>query len=601
MRSPAPYEGLPVSQLNGIDDSINLRSTDVNSRAVKLLHFSTIWDEFAESARILSNTKLNWLLLFAPLAMVGSHFELIGEAPCFCFAGLALIPFAERLSFVTEQVAEHTNGTIGALLNATFGNAPEFLISSAALRSGYYRLVQLTLLGSVLTNLLFVFGLSCLVGGMRWQTQEIRVTSGNVSIAMLLIAALGLVLPAVLKSANESRISENEYNNLNATNGIENNQLDSIVDSLSAADISFSRFNAIVMILMYGAYLTFQLGTHKDEFDYSGSEYAMFGGGHNVARIADFDSSKQRQSSRRSNFFSTFSRRSGHKNEHDEEQRAELKIDSDTIDFEEGQCNGRDNNTRCTLEMGELNRQNLSQKNILYDINSVNSDSNESVRRRDTNDDLSPLDCPESSTGAYESENKGIQAKKSKLSDYEYSDGDSPPSKNKASDGSIEEEDDPMTMRMGILWLGVITIGVSFMSDILVTTIDGFAKGSKMSEVFTSIVIIPYFSNIAEQVSAVIFAHKNKMDLCVGVTVGSAIQIALCVLPGCVLVGWCMDRPMTLYFRVYETACLLLGILCMAAVLQGGTTNWIVGVFFMGVYLMIAAGFALHEPEKLSY
>jgi len=437
MRSPAPYEGLPVSQLNGIDDSINLRSTDVNSRSVKLLHFSTIWDEFAESARILSNTKLNWLLLFAPLAMVGSHFELIGEAPCFCFAGLALIPFAERLSFVTEQVAEHTNGTIGALLNATFGNAPEFLISSAALRSGYYRLVQLTLLGSVLTNLLFVFGLSCLVGGMRWQTQEIRVTSGNVSIAMLLIAALGLVLPAVLKSANESRISENEYNNLNATNGIENNQLESIVDSLSAADISFSRFNAIVMILMYGAYLTFQLGTHKDEFDYSGSEYAMFGGGHNVARIADFDSSKQRQSSRRSNFFSTFSRRGGHKSEHDEEQRAELKIDSDTIDFEEGQCNGRDNNTRSTLEMGELNRQHLTQKNILYDINSVNSDSNESVRRRDTNDDLSPLDSPKILTGAYESENKGIQAKKSKLSDCEYSDGDSPSSKKKASDESI--------------------------------------------------------------------------------------------------------------------------------------------------------------------
>jgi len=602
MGPPAsPYEGLPASPPNAIDDSINLRYSAVNFHSVRLLHFSSICDEFAESARILSNTKLNWLLLFAPLAMVGSHFELIGEAPCFCFSGLALIPFAERLSFVTEQVAEHTNGTIGALLNATFGNAPEFLISSAALRSGYYRLVQLTLLGSVLTNLLFVFGLSCLVGGMRWQTQEIRVTSGNVSIAMLLIAALGLVLPAVLKTANESRISENEYNKLNAT-GIENNQLESIVDSLSAADISFSRFNAIVMILMYGAYLTFQLGTHKDEFDYSGSEYAMFGGGHNVARMANFDSSKQRQSSRRSNFFSTFFCRNGHESEYDKEQRAEIMIKGDTIDFEEGQCNGRDNNTRSTVEMGELNRHNLSQKNTLYDMNSDNSDSNESVRRRDTHDDLCPLDSiVNGSSGAYESENKGIQIKKSKLSDYEYSDASSPTSENTAFDESAEEEDDPMTMRMGILWLGVITIGVSFMSDILVTTIDGFAKGSKMSEVFTSIVIIPYFSNIAEQVSAVIFAHKNKMDLCVGVTVGSAIQIALCVLPGCVLVGWCMDRPMTLYFRVYETACLLLGILCMAAVLQGGTTNWIVGVFFMGVYFMIAAGFALHEPEKLSY
>eukprot|EP00957_Ditylum_brightwellii_P208757 15358794-Ditylum_brightwellii.AAC.1 len=94
----------------------------------------------------------------------------------------------KRLSFVTEQVAEHTNGTIGALLNATFGNAPEFLISTAAMRNGFYRVVQLTLLGSILTNLLFVFGLSCLIGGLKWQVQELRITSGNASIGMLIMA-----------------------------------------------------------------------------------------------------------------------------------------------------------------------------------------------------------------------------------------------------------------------------------------------------------------------------------------------------------------------------------------------------------------------------
>jgi len=77
---------------------------------------------------------------------------------------------------VTEQVAEHTNGTIGALLNATFGNAPELLIASAALRKGFYRVVQLAMLGSMLTNLLFVFGISCMIGGFRWQVQELRIT-----------------------------------------------------------------------------------------------------------------------------------------------------------------------------------------------------------------------------------------------------------------------------------------------------------------------------------------------------------------------------------------------------------------------------------------
>lgn len=64
------------------------------------------------------------------------------------------------------------------------------------------------------------------------------------------------------------------------------------------------------------------------------------------------------------------------------------------------------------------------------------------------------------------------------------------------------------------------------MSGIIVDTIDGFAMRSTVSEVFTSVIIVPYFSNIAEQVSAIIFAYKNKMDLCIGVTVGSAIQIA---------------------------------------------------------------------------
>lgn len=70
---------------------------------------------------------------------------------------------------MTEQVAEHTNATIGALLNATFGNAPELLISIAALRSGYYRVVQLAMLGSMLTNLMLVFGIACIIGGCRYQ------------------------------------------------------------------------------------------------------------------------------------------------------------------------------------------------------------------------------------------------------------------------------------------------------------------------------------------------------------------------------------------------------------------------------------------------
>lgn len=157
-----------------------------------------------------------------------------------------------------------------------------------------------------------------------------------------------------------------------------------------------------------------------------------------------------------------------------------------------------------------------------------------------------------------------------------------------------------MSFRVGIVWLFIITLCISAMSDILVDTIDGFASRCHLSEVFTSMVILPFFSNIAEQVSAVIFAYRNEMDLVVGVTVGSAIQIALFVLPGCVLIGWVVDRSMTLFFHGYETCCLVLGVIVVAAILQGGTTNWLVGMSLIGIYTMLAAGFWFHEIEDLS-
>jgi Ca2+/H+ antiporter len=171
-----------------------------------------------------------------------------------------------RLSLVTEQVAEHTNGTIGALLNATFGNAPELLIATAALRSGFYRVVQLAMLGSMLTNLLFVFGIGCLVGGLRWQVQELRITSGNVSVGMLLLSTAGSLLPATLVLGGQLRHSEDTTTvpqHIASTPDSSTN----VIMPPSKEELQFCRVNAFVMMFMYACYLTFQLGTHKEEFD----------------------------------------------------------------------------------------------------------------------------------------------------------------------------------------------------------------------------------------------------------------------------------------------------------------------------------------------
>jgi Ca2+:H+ antiporter len=106
------------------------------------------------------------------------------------------------------------------------------------------------MLGSMLTNLLFVFGLSCLVGGIRWQVQELRITSGNVSVGLLLVATAGSLLPAALSMSGELR-KDTDYRD-----GVP-----------SESELKFCRVNAVVMILMYLCYLLFQLGTHKEEFD----------------------------------------------------------------------------------------------------------------------------------------------------------------------------------------------------------------------------------------------------------------------------------------------------------------------------------------------
>ena len=160
-------------------------------------------------------------------------------------------------------MATHTNQTIGGLLNATFGNAPELLISTAALSEGYYRVVQLTLLGSMLTNLLFVFGLSCFIGGMRYQVQTLRITSGNASIGMLMVAVAGLGLPAALVLSDEM-VMGGEQRQYVDKNG---DGVSDIVDGPTQSMLGFSRFNAAIMVVGYFMYLLFQLGTHREEFE----------------------------------------------------------------------------------------------------------------------------------------------------------------------------------------------------------------------------------------------------------------------------------------------------------------------------------------------
>jgi len=554
-----------------------------------------VLQELWRSSSLLFYNKISWLLLLGPVALIGDSTKIMGEAFCFALSGMALIPCAERLSFVTEQVAEHTNGTIGALLNATFGNAPELLIATAALRAGYYRVVQLAMLGSMLTNLLFVFGMACLVGGLRWQVQELRITSGNVNVGLLLLSVAGSLLPAALVISGQIQGDETSSDSLP-----------------SKQELRFSRVNAVIMVFMYGCFLVFQLGTHKQEFE-DDDNTVTTPNGNPITPGPQLAIQREKKVLSGRNMFclrlwGRFSRRNYQPTLSciGDVELSNTSNAYDNIDLPNGVS--REFCLDDTKSSMSSDSSSNSSGNKLLPHNEVTRDT--SVHNHYFDDyyketENSPRGKTEP-TGSNSRQGKepngllpGTTVRKNKKDCRPMlplglaSPSEEPPPRELTHEPQI-------SFRVGIFWLFIITIGISALSDILVHTIHGFASRFEISEVFASMVIVPFFSNVAEQVSAILFAYRNEMDLCVGVTVGSAIQVATFVLPGCVIIGMFVDRSMTLFFHAYETVCLFLAVIVVAAVLQGGTTNWLVGLTMVGIYVMIAVGFWFHELEDLS-
>ena len=189
---------------------------------------------------LLFTSQLNWLLLCTPFAFIGQSSGW-SETSIFIFSLLAIAPFAERLSFVTEQLALHTSETLGGLLNATFGNVTELIVSLFAMKAGLLRIVQVSLLGSVLSNLLLVLGTAFLVGGLRHPQQQFNRTAQTASFGLLLFATMGMMYPMVLDLTHE--------------------ELD------EDSGLLVSRLTSCCMLGTYCLYLAFQLGTHTHIFE----------------------------------------------------------------------------------------------------------------------------------------------------------------------------------------------------------------------------------------------------------------------------------------------------------------------------------------------
>ncbi|KAH7921066.1 Calcium/proton exchanger [Leucogyrophana mollusca] len=245
----APTETSPLLENgNGVESSLPF-----SRRVLKAVKGEGEPSWVASYQYFLFGSWFNILLVFIPLSFV-SHNLAWDAALRFSFSFLAIVPLAKLLGEATDQMSVKLGQTLSGLLNASFGNAVEIIVGIAALLEGELMIVQTSMLGSILSNILLVLGCSFLAGGFYHKQGNFQVEGAQASASLMTLSCITLVIPAAYASTlgaddgKDCPISEDEGG------------------CPSSGLLTISRGTAILLLFVYGAYLYFQLKTHTDYF-----------------------------------------------------------------------------------------------------------------------------------------------------------------------------------------------------------------------------------------------------------------------------------------------------------------------------------------------
>jgi Ca2+:H+ antiporter len=162
------------------------------------------------------------------------------------------------------------------------------------------------------------------------------------------------------------------------------------------------------------------------------------------------------------------------------------------------------------------------------------------------------------------------------------------------SPGEVEhaESGTPWSLTKALAILVGSTALVAWMSEVLVGSVEFAAKELGMTSVFVGVIVVAVVGNAAEHSTAILMAMKNRMDLGLGIAMGSSLQIALFVAPLLVLLSYVIGpRPMDLVFTPAEVAAVVLAVAIVAQISSDGETNWLEGIQLLAVYLILGIVF----------
>ena len=358
---------------------------------------------FAEIRR----NRLLWLLVFVPVLFAAAKLRPEAHTLHFVLSVLAIVPLAALLAHATESVAAKTGDAVGGLLNATLGNLTEMVIAITALYAGQYMLVKASIAGVIVTNVLFMLGMSFVLGGLKHHTQEFNRAGARFQSSLLFLAIVALLVPSAVSIA------------------------DATADAAFTQTLSVAL--AVVLIVVYALGMLFSLKTHK----------AFFG----------------------------------------------------------GEAHG-------------------------------------------------------------------------------------------------EEGEEPWPLGLALGTLAGVTVLVALVSHVFVESVQQAADAFGMTPAFVGFIVVALVGGAAEMASAFSGARKNRLDLSVGIALGSASQIALFVAPVMVLLSYVVGpTPMDLQLWPGAVVMMLIAALTAALVTNGGRSAWFVGVLLLGVYLIFAMTLYLLPPK----
>ncbi|QUC16842.1 uncharacterized protein UV8b_01083 [Ustilaginoidea virens] len=401
--------------------------------------------------RTFLNSWINILMLAAP-AGIAMHYAHVDGKAVFVVNFIAIIPLAAMLSFATEEVALRTGETLGGLINATFGNAVELIVAVIALKDNKVAIVQTSLIGSILSNLLLVMGFCFFFGGLRRQEQHFNHTVAQTAASLLALAVASVIVPSVFEVAAPN-VGQDEI-------------------------AKMSRGTAVILLVVYAAYLFFQLKTHQAVFN-------------------------------------------------EESQKVPAKPWS---------TGG--------LGSGAV-KQGLAMPSGLMGYG---------MPAQDENQRLSKMLMP----------------------------------RRRAEDDEDEEEDPQLHFFVALGTLLVSTVIIAFCAESMVGSIDDITQAGGLKEEFVGLILLPIVGNAAEHATAVTVAIKDKMDLAIGVAVGSSMQVALFLIPLLVVIGWGMGNiNMDLSFDMFQVAVLFVAVLLTNYLIGDGKSHWLEGWLLMCLYAII--------------